>query len=124
MDRKSERGESRVKFLVTIAVLAVVAYAGYQYVPVAIRAYQLKDYMQQTVDKAAALGQGAEWVKTQLKASSHDYDVPPEASITSTQRDGRVEATVQFTRAIPLPFYTYQYNFDHTVKSTEFINIK
>ena len=124
VDRKSERGESRVKFLVTIAVLAVIAYAGYQYVPVAIRAYQFKDYMQQSVDKAAALGQSAEWVKAQLKASLHDYDVPPEASITSTQRDGRVEATVQFTRPIPLPFYTYQYNFDHTVKSTEFINIK
>jgi hypothetical protein len=124
VDRKSERGESRVKFLVTIAVLGVIAYAGYQYVPVAIRAYQFKDYMQQTVDKAAALGQGSEWAKTQLKASLHDYDVPPDATITSAQRDGRVEATVQFTRPIQLPFYTYQYSFDHTVKSTDFINVK
>lgn len=123
-NRHSERGEGRVKFLVTIALLAVVAYTGYQYVPVAIRAYQFRDYMQQTVDKAAALGQNGEWVKTQLKASFNDYGVPPDASITTAQRDGRMEATVQFTRPVPLPFYTYQYDFNHTVKSTEFLNVK
>ena len=124
VERKGERGESRVKFLVTIAVLAVIAYAGYQYVPVAIRAYQFKDYMQQTVDKAAALGQSGEWVKAQLKASFKDYGVPDDATITTAQRDGRAEARVEFTQPIPLPFYTYQYSFDHTVKSTQFLNVK
>jgi hypothetical protein len=122
--RRGERGEGRLKFLVTVAILAVVAYAGYQYVPVALKAYQFKDYMQQTVDKASALGQNGEWVKTQLKASFNDYDVPPEATITTAQRGGRMEATVQFTRPITLPFYTYQYDFNHTAKSTEFINVK
>jgi hypothetical protein len=122
--RRSERGEARVKFLVTIVLLAVVAYVGYQYVPVAIRAYQLRDFMQQTVDKAAALGQGGEWVKTQLKASYADFGVPPDAVVTSTQREGRVEARVQFTRPIPLPFYIHQYNFDHTVRSSELLTIK
>ena len=123
-ERHGERGEARVKFLVTIALLAVVAYAAYQYVPVAIRAYQFKDSMQQTVDKAAALGQRDEWVKTQLKAGFADYGVPPDAVITSSQREGRLEARVQFTQAIPLPFYIYQYNFDHTVKSTEMFTTK
>ena len=123
-NRRGERGEGRVKFLITVAILALVAYAGYQYVPVAIRAYQLKDYMQQTVDKASALGQNGEWVKTQLKASFKDYGVPDDAGIATAQRDGRLEATVQFTRPIPLPFYTYQYDFNHTVKSTELLNVK
>ena len=123
-NRRGERGEGRVKFLITVAILALVAYAGYQYVPVAIRAYQLKDYMQQTVDKASALGQNGEWVKTQLKASFKDYGVPDDATITTAQRDGRAEARVQFTQPIPLPFYTYQYSFDHTVKSTQFLNVK
>jgi hypothetical protein len=122
--RHTERGEARVKFLVTIVLLAVVAYAAYQYVPIAIRAYQFKDFMQQTVDKAAALGQGGEWVKTQLKASYADFSVPPDATVNSTQRDGRMEVRVQFTRPIPLLFYTYQYNFDHTVKSTDMFTPK
>ena len=123
--RYNERGESRVKFLVTIGLLAVIAYAGYQYVPVAIRAYQFKDFMQQTVDKAVyASAHRDEWIKTQLKASFGDFDVPPDAVITTAQRDGRVEARVQFTRPITLPFYTYQYTFDHTVKSTDMFGAK
>lgn len=120
-DRRSERGEARVKFLITIGVLAIVAYGGYQYIPVAINAYQFRDYMQQSVDKAVAIGQGGEWVKTQLKGSFPSFNVPPEATITTAQRDGRLEATVQFTRPIQLPFYTYEYNFDHTVKSTDML---
>jgi hypothetical protein len=123
--RHTERGEARVKFLVTIVLLAVVAYVGYQYVPVAIRAYQFKDLMQQTVDKAVyASAQRDEWIKTQLRASCKDFNVPPDAVITTAQRDGRVETRVQFTRPIPLPFYIYQYNFDHTVKSTDMFTTK
>ena len=120
-NRHGERGEGRAKFLITIAIIAVIAYIGYQYVPVAFRAYQFKDYMQQTVDKGAALGQGGEWVKAQIKASFNDYSVPGDASVTTAQRDGRIEATVQFTRPVPLPFYTYQYDFNYTAKSTEFL---
>jgi hypothetical protein len=80
--------------------------------------------MQQTVDKAAALGQGGEWVKTQIKGSYADFGIPPDALVSSTQRDGRVEARVQFTRPVPLPFYIYQYNFDHTVRSTDMLTKK
>ncbi|MGB7924294.1 MAG: hypothetical protein WCF57_13710 [Pyrinomonadaceae bacterium] len=123
-DRHTERGEARVKFLVTIAVIGVIAYVAYQYVPVAIRAYQFKDYMQQTVDRASALGQRDEWIKGSLKASFADFSVPPDAVVMTAQRDGRMEARVQFTKQIPLPFYIYQYNFDHTAKSTEMLNIK
>ena len=119
--RRGERGEARVKFLITIGVLAIIAYAGYQYIPVAINAYQLKDYMQQSVDKGAALGKNGEWVKTQLQASFGSFGVPPDATITTAQRDGRLEARVQFTRPIQLPLYTYQYDFAHTVKSTDML---
>ena len=117
--RRGERGEARIKFLVTIGVLIIVAYAGYQYIPVAINEYQFKDSMQQHVDKAVALGKSGEWVKTQLEGSLASFNVPPDATITTAQRDGRLEARVQFTRQIQLPFYTYQYNFDHTAKSTD-----
>ena len=119
--RRGERGEARIKFLVTIGLLAILAYAGYQYIPVAIYNYQFKDSMQQTVDKAVALGKNGEWAKTQLEASFASFGVPPDATITTAQRDGRLEMRVQFTRSIQLPFYTYQDDFDHTVKSTDLL---
>jgi hypothetical protein len=122
--RKGERGESRLKFLIVIIIIAAIAYVGYQFIPLAYQAYQFKDYMQQNVDKAAAMGQSADWVETQLKAASKEYDVPPNAEVKALQRDGRMEATVKYTRPISLIFYTYQYEFDNSVKSSSLFTPK
>ena len=40
--RKSEQGGARLKFLIVAAILGSVAYAGYQFIPVFIREYQIK----------------------------------------------------------------------------------
>ena len=69
--RRGERGEGRLKFLMLLAVLALVAYSGYQYVPIAIQAYQFKDLMQQTVNTAAMQPQTADGLrKTHTSATS------------------------------------------------------
>jgi hypothetical protein len=122
--RRGERGESRLKFLIVIIILATIAYVGYQFIPIAYQAYQFKDYMQQSVDKAAVTGQSADWVETQLKAISKEYNVPPNAEVKALQRDGRMEARVRFTRPISLVVYTYQYEFDTTVKSSSLFTPK
>ncbi|HEX8139058.1 MAG TPA: hypothetical protein VF544_15930 [Pyrinomonadaceae bacterium] len=122
--RRGERGEARLKFLIVIAILATIAYVGYQFIPIAYQAYQFKDYMQQNVDKAAVTGQTADWVETQLKAVSKEYNVPPDAEVEAMQRDGRMEARVRFTRPISLVVYTYQYEFDNTVKSSSLFTPK
>ena len=120
-DRRSERGGARLKFLIVIIVIAAVAYAGYLYVPVAYNAYLYKDLMQQKVDTAAALGHPASWVRDQLVKSGPEYDVPTDAQIVPTLKDGRMEVQVQFTWPIEFPGYVYEYNFDHTAHSTEFL---
>lgn len=119
-DRQSERGSARLKFLLVMIIIAAVGYAGYLYVPVAYSAYLYKDFMQQKVDTAAALGHPADWVRDQLVKSAPDYDVPADAQIVPARKDGRMEVQVQFTRPIEFPGYVYEYNFDHTVYSTEF----
>ena len=118
---RSETGSARLKFIIVLAVIAVVAYAGYLYVPVAYSSYLFKDLMQQKVDTAAALGHPPGWVREQLAKSAPEYDVPPDAEITPALKDGRVEVQVQFVRPIEFPGYVYQYNFDHTARSTEFL---
>ena len=41
----------------------------------------------------------------------------------SVQNDnGRLAARVTWTRPVQLPGYVYQYNFDHTARSSGFIN--
>ncbi|HEX5708548.1 MAG TPA: hypothetical protein VFX96_14690 [Pyrinomonadaceae bacterium] len=118
-----QRGGARLNFLIIIAVLALCAYVAYQAAPVAFKASSYKVYMQDTVDKAVALGQGDEWVRAQLRSGGADYGVPPNAAIEASRNDeGRMTARVRYTRPITLPGYTYEYQFDHTVKSGQFLS--
>jgi hypothetical protein len=122
--KQNERGGARLKFVIAIAVFAVVVYAGYLYVPVAVDAYYFEDVMQNKVNLAAAQGYEAGWIKDQLVKSGSEFHVPTDAIISPAQKDGRVEVRVQFSRPIQLPGYTYSYDFDYTAKSTTFLSIK
>ena len=122
--RSGERGNANVKFVIVMALLGATAYAGYMYVPVALEAKAYKDLMQHYADVAVAQGYAPSWAGEQLMKSAAEYDVPPNAIITPTNRDNRVEVRVQFVRQIEFPGYTYNYEFDHTVKSTAFLAFK
>ncbi len=121
-NRHSEQGGARAKLIIFIVIFAVVIYAGYLYIPVSVDAYYFKDIMQSKADQAAVQGFDSGWVTEQLKKNGRDYNVPDNASITASQKEGRMEVHVQFSRPISLPGYTYNYEFDHTVKSTAFLS--
>ena len=120
-NRSNERGGANLKFLLVMIVMLAVAYAGYLYVPIAYQAYILKDAMQNNVDQASAMAHPPSWVQQQLVKNAVDYGLPPDAVITPVQQDNRVEVRVQFTRPIEFPGFTYQYEFDHTARSTKFL---
>lgn len=122
--RHGERGQARAKFLITLSVIVFASYIGYQYVPVAFQSYQYRDFMQQSVDKGAALGKPSEWVKEQLVKNGNEYGVPPNANVVIAQTEGAMEARVQFKRPISMLVYTYDYEFDKTVKSSTMWSIK
>ena len=104
LTRRGERGGARAKFIIAITVFAVVVYAGYLYLPVALDAYYLKDVMQNKVDLAATQGYETAWVKDQLDKSKAEYHVPAEAIITPARSDdNRIQVRVQFTRPISFP---------------------
>jgi hypothetical protein len=126
-DRHGEHGGSRVKFLIVVAIIGVVGYIGFQYIPVAIQSYQLKDQMQQTINAAAVQGQGLDLLRKQLFNNAVDYGAPNDTSLTRvdvSSSEGRYQARIYFKRPITLPGYTYDYEFDNTVKSIDMINFK
>ncbi len=122
--RTSERGSARLKLILFLAAFAVVGYASYLYIPVAYQAYLFKDLMNHQVNVAVTQGYPPQWVKDQLTKAAPGYEVPQDAIINPTHRDNRMEVTVQFTRPIEFPGYTYEYNFDYTAKSTTFLTFK
>ena len=124
MHRSGERGSASVKFVIVMAIIIAGAYAGYLYVPVAFQANAYKDLMQHYADVAAAQGYPPSWTGEQLMKSGAEYGVPQNAIITPAQRDNRIEVRVQFVRVIEFPGYAYNYEFDHTARSTAFLAFK
>lgn len=120
----SEKGSARFKFLVVMAIIGSLAFVAYKMVPIFYQAYLFKDYMQHNVDVAAANGYQPAWVRDQLSKSLGEYSVPTNALITPANRDGRLEVRVQFVTPVEFPGYTYEYQFDHTARSTAFLSIK
>jgi hypothetical protein len=118
---QNQQGGARVKFIISLAVFALVIYVGYMYIPVSVDAYYFKDEMQKKVDLAVAQGKDSGWVKDQLTKLEPEFHVPPDAAITGAQREGRLEVRVQFTRPISFLGYTYNYDFDNTVISGSFL---
>ena len=124
MRRSGERGSANLKFLIVMAILGATAYAGYLYVPVAFHAKAYADLMQNYADTAAGVGHPPAWVTEQLTRNGPDYGVPETAVITSVLKDSRLEVRVHYIKQIEFPGYTYNYEFDRTVKSAAFINFK
>ena len=116
--RAGERGGSRLNFLIVVAVIAALGYVGYQAVPVLYHARTYETFMQDTVNNAAMTGKNPAWIEQQLKDALADYDLPPDTTVKSGVRDGRLEAQVRYTRTIPLLVTSYEYTFDKTVRSS------
>jgi hypothetical protein len=120
--RTTERGSARLNFVILMAIMVAVAYAGYQYVPVAYQASQLKVFMQDTVNNAVITDKDAVWAEDQLRRSLTSYGVPSDARVTVANRESRMEAHVEYTVLVPLLVTTYEYKFDHTTRSTNLLS--
>ena len=121
--RAGQGGGARFNFVVAVLLIGLAAYSAYHFVPVAYKAYLFKDFMQETVNKAAyPPGQTPEWVAQQLRSAARDYDVPPDMQVSVQNENGRLAARVTYTRPVQLPGYVYQYSFDHTALSSGFIS--
>jgi hypothetical protein len=122
--RPHERGGARLKFIVFVVIVVAVAYSGYLYIPVQFDAYRVKDLMQGEVDRATALGYPVTRIAEDLKKKLPEYNVPADAIITPSQQQNRFYLRVQYTRPIEFPGYTYNFEFDHTAQSTDFLTVK
>jgi hypothetical protein len=118
---RGELGGARLNFLILVAVIALAAYSAYQYVPVARGAFLYRDLMQETVNKAAFRQDSpVAWAETQLRAAAAEYDLPADTRYEVQSQNGQIVARVRWTRPVALPGYVYQYEFDHTARSSGF----
>jgi len=126
-DRESERGSGTVKFIAVLAVVLLVAHAGYNYVPVAYDAESMKSEMNAAVLQGLALPgrlSPTDNVKARLQRAFTLNNVPADALMEVKQNGNSLTARVAYSKQIDmLPFGMYRYNFifDHTATPTGFL---
>jgi hypothetical protein len=126
-DRGSERGGAGVKFLIVFVLILLTAHAGYNYVPVAYDAENLKGDMQAAVLQGLALPgkvNVVDNVKIRIQKAIVQNDIPNDAIIEVKQAGNSLTAHVVYTKEVnilPFGMYRYMYNFDTTVTPTGFL---
>lgn len=126
-ERNSEQGSATIKLLMVFLVLALVANAGINYVPVAYQGASFK----QEMDTAVVKGLGAsgrikpmEAVTASIKKASFDYGIPEDAFVEIKPVNGVIEAHVAYSQQVnmlPFGLYKHNYNFDYVAKPTGYL---
>ncbi|MBA3351831.1 MAG: hypothetical protein H0U23_05295, partial [Blastocatellia bacterium] len=123
-DRKSERGSATIKFTLVFVVLALLAHAGWNYVPVAYEGASFRQEMDSAVVKGLAASgriRPLEVVQASIRKASNDYNIPEDAYVDVKPVSGVIEAHVVYTRSInmlPFGIYKYDYNFEYVARPT------
>lgn len=126
-DLESQRGSAGAKFVITFAVILLVAHAGYNYVPVAYEAESLKSEMQTAVVQGLALPgkvNPVENVRARIWRSAQQNSVPSDVVIDVKQAGNAITAHVAYAKQVnllPFGMYKYTYRFDHTATPTGFL---
>ncbi len=126
-NRDSERGGAGVKALCAFAVIALVAHAGYNYVPVAYNAESVKTDMNTAVLQGMALPGKlniVENVKARIQKTFAQNDIPADVILEVKQAGNVVTARVAYVKQVnilPFGIYKYAYTFDHTATPTGFL---
>ena len=126
-NRESERGSAGVKFILILAALALVANAGYNYVPVAYDAESLKTEMGTAVLQGLALPgklNPVDNVKARIAKSIQTNNIPADAIVDVKQNGNVLTARVSYSKPVnilPFGIYKYKYDFDYTATPTGFL---
>jgi hypothetical protein len=126
--REGERGSAGVKFVITLAIIMLVANAGYNYVPIAYEAESVKSEMQTAVLQGLALPgkvNPVDNVKTRIQRALNANHVPGNAVVeVKLVGNNSLIARVAYRKDIhllPFGLFNYPYVFDHTATPSGFL---
>jgi hypothetical protein len=127
LERPSERGGAAAKFLIIAVVLALIAHAGFNFVPVAYNGASFRQEMDTAVVKGlGAPGQlnPANVVKAHIQRAAGDNDVPPDALMEIKPSPNGIQAHVAYTKPVnmlPFGLYKYNYQFDYVASPVGYL---
>ncbi len=126
-NRNPEAGSAGAKLVAVLAVLFLIAHAGYNYIPVAYEGEYFKQEMQTAVVQGMAVPPGVQpidMVKGKLQKAVAINNIPEDAVVQVKPANGSVAAHVYYAKQVnilPFGLYKYKYEFDHTATPTGFL---
>lgn len=125
--RGQERGSSSVKLMITLTIIFLMGHAGYNYVPAAYDAENIKSEMQTAVLQGLALPgkmNPVDNVRGRIDRALKLNQAPPDAVLEVKMNGNALTARVAYVKKInilPLGIYRYDYVFDHTATPSGFL---
>jgi hypothetical protein len=111
---RSDRGQGRLKAILSLAFLAAVAYAGFKIVPVYVQNYELQDYIRQVAVRASVDRAPAEAVQNNIVAHARDdLRLPITRDHVKVNYSGRT-VTIQLDYTVPVDLKVYTLNLHFT----------
>ena len=119
-DRTAERGDGRVGFLISLALLGVGVFLGVKVIPVRVNAYEFRDFIQEECRFAATRNKDAEIFK-------RVFDKAQDLKLPLAKKDLHLERTThemiisaKYVQTIDLKITKYVYKFDHEERAPLF----
>jgi hypothetical protein len=110
---RSDRGQGKMKAILSLAFLAAVAYAGVKIIPVYVQNYELQDYIRQIAVRATVDRTPAEAVQNNVVAHARDnLRLPITRENVKVQYSGRtITIDIDYTVPVDLKVYTLNLRF-------------
>ncbi len=107
-----DSGRGRLKGIVTLVILAAIAYFAVKTIPVYVQNYELADYIQNLAVQATVSRSAPEDIQRNIVDKAHSLDLPVSFDNVqvSSNMDG-VKIHVDYTVPIDLKVYTLSLHF-------------
>ena len=119
-DRKRERGDGRVGFLISLALLGAGVFVGVKVIPVRVNAYEFRDFIQEECRFAATRASDKE-IYTRIYDKARELRLPLEKKNLHMERTTHeMIITAKYEQTIDLKITKYVYKFDHEERAPLF----
>ncbi len=117
---RHERGEGRFGAMLGLLVLALTIYLGFKVIPVMVRGYEFRDYLEEQA-RFAATRRDDDDVRKAVILKARELELPVLGKdITLVRTSSRFDIAVKYTVQIETPVYTYDWVFDEKQSSPLF----
>ena len=113
-----QRGSSRLKLIIFLAVLVAMIYVGVKVIPILVSNMQFQDAIESTARFASVNRQSVDDIRTSVLKEAQNEEIPITAQDIHVKGDGgRVEIAADYSVTVNLGVYQWTLNFHPYAKN-------